>query len=77
MIGSTLDGLVSSWNPAAQRLFGYRAEEAIGQPLAELVVPQALAEEDRSLRQRALAGKCCRRSSASGDAGTVACCRSS
>nr|WP_246533327.1 PAS domain-containing protein [Pseudomonas lalucatii] len=57
IIGSTLDGLVSSWNPAAQRLFGYRAEEAIGQPLAELVVPQALAEEDRSLRQRALAGE--------------------
>jgi len=33
-------GLVVSWNPAAERIFGYSAEEAVGQELHRLVVPQ-------------------------------------
>ena len=38
IIGKTLDGVITSWNSGAQRLFGYSAEEAIGQPVS-LVVP--------------------------------------
>jgi PAS domain S-box-containing protein len=37
IIGKTLDGIVTSWNAAAERLFGYRAEEMIGQPISRLV----------------------------------------
>lgn len=34
------DGRILSWNPAAERLFGYAAEEALGQPIHDLMIPQ-------------------------------------
>jgi PAS domain S-box-containing protein len=37
IVTATLDDIVSSWNPAAERLFGYTAEEAIGTDIDELV----------------------------------------
>ncbi len=41
---TTLDGIITDWNPAAVRLFGYTAEEAIGQSLA-IVTPLEQAHE--------------------------------
>jgi two-component system sensor kinase FixL len=46
IIGKTLDGFVTSWNPAAQKLFGYKAEEIVGQPITLLFPPEFLREED-------------------------------
>ena len=40
----TLDGIVTSWNSAAERLFGYTAAEMIGQPIAVLSTPERQAE---------------------------------
>jgi PAS domain S-box-containing protein len=39
IIGKTLDAVITSWNPAAERLYGYTAAEMIGQPIARLVPP--------------------------------------
>lgn len=39
IIGQTLDGKIASWNRGAERLYGYRADEVVGQPLAKLVPP--------------------------------------
>ncbi len=47
IIGKTLDGVITSWNQAAERLFGYKAEEAVGQPVKRLVPPHLWDEEPR------------------------------
>lgn len=39
IIGKSLDGTIISWNPAAERLYGYSAPEAIGQPISFLLAP--------------------------------------
>ena len=39
-IGMDLDGIITDWNTQAERMFGWRRHEAIGRPLAELVLPQ-------------------------------------
>lgn len=51
IIGKTLDGTVTDWNPAAERLFGYTADDAVGRRLSELIFPPgAEAEEGRILQ---------------------------
>ena len=39
IIGKTLDGIVTSWNPGAEHLYGYTAAEMIGQPISTLTPP--------------------------------------
>ena len=44
IIGKTLDGIVTSWNQGAERLYGYTAAEAIGHPIS-LIIPHDLGHE--------------------------------
>jgi len=37
IIAKSLDGIITAWNPGAEKLYGYTAEEMIGKPLALLV----------------------------------------
>ena len=39
IITKSLDGIVTSWNPAATRIFGYLPEEIVGQPILKLIPP--------------------------------------
>jgi PAS domain S-box-containing protein len=45
IIGKDLNGVISSWNDGAERLFGYSAKEAIGQPVTMLIPPERQDEE--------------------------------
>jgi PAS domain S-box-containing protein len=45
IIGKTLDGIIVTWNPGAQRLFGYSSEEAVGKPMMMLIPPERRTEE--------------------------------
>lgn len=36
IIGKTSDGVITAWNPGAERIYGYSAEEIIGQPITDL-----------------------------------------
>jgi PAS domain S-box-containing protein len=46
IISKDLDGVITSWNKSAARLFGYMAEEAIGQTVAALLIPDDRLKEE-------------------------------
>jgi two-component system sensor kinase FixL len=45
IVGKTLEGVVTTWNKGAERMFGYSADEMIGQTLERLFPPELFAEE--------------------------------
>ncbi|WP_353476761.1 PAS domain S-box protein (plasmid) [Salipiger sp. H15] len=51
IITKTLDGRIMSWNPSAERLFGYAAGEAIGRPITMIIPEDHLHEEVDIIRR--------------------------
>jgi PAS domain S-box-containing protein len=49
IVGKNLQGIVTDWNPGAERVFGYSAAEMIGQPITKLVPPDRIHEEHEIL----------------------------
>ncbi|TAK95892.1 MAG: PAS domain S-box protein, partial [Verrucomicrobia bacterium] len=49
ILSKTLDGRITSWNPGAEKLFGYSAEESVGQPMLLIVPPERAGEEPEIL----------------------------
>lgn len=49
IVSKTLDGIVTSWNGGAVRIFGYRPEEMIGSSIRKLIPPELQEEEDHIL----------------------------
>ena len=56
IVSKNLDGVITSWNRGAERIFGYTAEEAVGQPIT-LVIPQDRQDEERTILTRIRRGE--------------------
>jgi PAS domain S-box-containing protein len=56
IISKSLDGIIESWNSGAERLFGYSAREAIGQPVT-ILIPQDRIDEEPGIIDRIRRGE--------------------
>ena len=56
IVSKNLDGIITSWNRGAERIFGYSAEEAIGQPIT-IIIPQDRRDEERMILTRIRRGE--------------------
>jgi PAS domain S-box-containing protein len=55
IVGQTPEGIVASWNPAAERILGYRADEMIGQHISRLI-PEDLRDEEKRIVEQVKSG---------------------
>jgi PAS domain S-box-containing protein len=56
IISKNIDGIITSWNQGAERIFGYTAKEAIGQPIT-LIIPSSHWEEEVDILSRLRRGE--------------------
>jgi PAS domain S-box-containing protein len=56
VISKDLNGVISSWNPAACRIFGYTEDEAVGQSIS-LIIPPDLHDEEKEIQRKLRAGQ--------------------
>jgi PAS domain S-box-containing protein len=56
IISKTVDGIIVTWNPAAERLFGYSAQEAVGKPML-MLIPAERKTEEPAILMRIAAGE--------------------
>jgi PAS domain S-box-containing protein len=56
IVSKDLNGIITSWNRGAERIFGYTSEEAIGQPIT-IVIPRDRHDEERAILARIRRGE--------------------
>ncbi|HYC99743.1 MAG TPA: PAS domain S-box protein [Phycisphaerales bacterium] len=56
IVSADLNGIIQSWNPAAEQLFEYPAAEALGKPI-NIIIPQTRMEEEPTIIQRVARGE--------------------
>lgn len=56
IVSKNLDGVITSWNRGAERIFGYTPEEAVGQPVM-MIIPQDRQDEERTILTRIRRGE--------------------
>lgn len=56
IISKNLTGIIISWNEAAERIFGYTAEEAVGRPIS-FIIPAERADEEPKIMERLVKGE--------------------
>ena len=56
IVSKTLDGIITTWNRGAQRLFGWTQQEAVGRPIT-IIIPEELRDEESSIIRRLAAGE--------------------
>jgi PAS domain S-box-containing protein len=56
IVSKNLDGVITSWNRGAERVFGYSAAEVVGQPIT-IVIPQDRLDEERTILTRIRRGE--------------------
>ena len=56
ILSKDVEGIITSWNPAAERIYGYTPAEAIGQPIS-ILIPRHRAGEERRILARVLNGE--------------------
>jgi PAS domain S-box-containing protein len=57
IISKDLQGIVTSWNKSAERVFGYTAQQAIGKPLTALIIPKDRQQEEAGILARIQRGE--------------------
>src|SRR5678816_4738051 len=55
IISKTLEGIITSWNAGAERIFGYTADEVIGKPVT-ILIPEDHIDEEPTILARLRAG---------------------
>jgi PAS domain S-box-containing protein len=57
IVSKDLDGIITSWNSGAERIFGYLAEEIIGKPIT-ILIPPDFQKEEEAIIERIRRGQC-------------------
>jgi PAS domain S-box-containing protein len=56
IVSKNLDGIITSWNSAAQRIFGFTPDEAVGRSIS-IIIPPELQDEEKHILSRLRAGE--------------------